>query len=365
MQDEQDHGHQHGPGCNHDHHHGHDHHHDHEHANPMLIEVTRGPAVESRHRASFAVVDAEGGVVAAAGELDLPVYPRSAIKPLQALAFVESGAADAFGCSPAELSLACASHDGEPAHVAAVEAWLARLGLTVADLECGAHLPYHEDSMKALLRSGGEPTAAHNNCSGKHTNFLTLARHLKVPTQGYIRLEHPVQQRILGVLEAMTGLDLSQAPVGIDGCGIPTIGIPLGNLALAMARLADPASQPEERQAAARRIRQGVAAHPFMIAGSKRFCTRIMEETREKALIKTGAEGVYCAALPELGLGIALKIDDGAGRAAEVLMGRILVAFKILDEAQVEKLKPWLMPTLRNRAGLAVGEVRPAGVAAF
>ena len=231
--------------------------------------------MESRHRAAFAVVDAEGGVVAAAGDLNAPVYPRSAIKPLQALPFVESGAGDAFGCSPAD--------------VAAVEVWLARLGLTVADLECGTHLPYHEESMKALLRSGGEPTAAHNNCSGKHTNFLTLAKHLKAPTKGYVNLGHPVQQRILGVLEAMTGLDLGQAPVGIDGCGIPTIGIPLGNLALGMARLADPSGQPEERQAAAKRIRQGVAAHPFMIAGSKRFCTKVMEETREKALIKTGA----------------------------------------------------------------------------
>lgn len=329
------------------------------------MEVTRGPIVESRHRASFAVVDAKGGVVAAAGDLELPVYPRSAIKPLQALPLLESGAADAFDCSPAEISLACASHDGEPGHVEAVEAWLARIGLSVADLECGSHLPYHVPSMKALLRSGGEPTAAHNNCSGKHTGFLTVAKQLKAPTRGYIKLEHPVQQRILGVFEAMTGLDLSRAPVGIDGCGIPTIGIPLGNLALAMARLADPSDQPEERQAAAKRLRAAVAAHPFMIAGSERFCTKVMEETREKALIKTGAEGVYCAALPELGLGVALKVDDGAGRAAEVLMGRILVAFKILDQAQIDRLQPLLVPKILNRAGATVGEIMPAGSAAY
>lgn len=360
-----DHEHEHGPDCQHDHDHGHSHGHDQEDANPLLVEVTRGPLVESRHRASFAVVDAEGGVVAAAGDLNLPVYPRSAVKPIQALPFVESGAAEAFGCSDAEVSLACASHDGEPGHVEAVLAWLKRIGLSVQDLECGVHLPLHEPSLVALLRGGGQPTAAHNNCSGKHANFLTLAKHLGVPTRGYIKLEHPVQQRILGVLEMMTGLRLSDAPMGIDGCGIPTLAIPLGNLALAMARLADPSPLSEERQAAVKRIRRAVAAHPFMIAGSNRFCTKVMEETGEKALIKVGAEGVYCAALPEQGLGVALKVDDGAGRAAEVLMGRILVAFKILDEAQCERLKSALIPTLHNRAGLAVGDIRPAGSAAY
>jgi len=348
--------------------------HDHPHARPHaapshdlppLVEVTRGPLVESRHRAAYAVVDAAGRVVHSLGDLERAVYPRSAIKPLQALPLLESGAAEAFGCSPAEIALACASHDGEPGHVEAVEAWLARLGLAVGDLECGQHLPYHEGAMKALIRGGGEPTAAHNNCSGKHTGFLTLAKQLKVPTRGYIRREHAVQQRILGTLEAMTRLDLSHAPVGIDGCGIPTFGIPLGNLALGMARLADPRDQPEGRRAACRRVIAAVAAHPFMIAGSRRFCTKVIEVTRERALVKTGAEGVYCAALPELGLGVALKVEDGAGRAAEVLMGQLLVALGVLGEAEAAALEPWLHPQLLNRAGLAVGEVRALGPARF
>ena len=329
-------------------------------ANPLLVEVTRGNQVESYHRASLAVVDAAGAVVLRAGDTQRPVYARSAIKSLQAIALVESGAADAFDVSEAELALACASHSGEPRHVAAVTAWLARIGLGVDDLECGPQLPGHEPSLIALLAGGGEATQAHNNCSGKHTGFLTLARHLGVPTRGYVTYEHPVQQRILGVLEAMTGIDLGSAPRGIDGCGIPVIGIPLGNMALAMARLGAPDDQPEARQAACARLRQAVAAHPFNVAGSGRFDTRVMEATGDKAFIKTGAEGVYCGAFPELGLGVAIKVDDGAGRAAEIIMARLLGRFGVLGEDQAAALGGIFTAPITNRAGLTVGEVRPA-----
>ncbi len=326
-------------------------------ANPVLVEATRGAVVESRHRGAFAVVDVEGRVVASAGDTERPVYARSAIKPLQAIPLVESGAAEAFGLGEAEIALACASHRGEPRHVAAVTAWLARIGCSVADLECGAHLPTNERALAELLGARGTAHAAHNNCSGKHTGFLTLARHLGLPTQGYIRLEHGVQQRVLGTLESMTGLDLGGAPRGIDGCGIPVLGVPLGNLALAMARLADPADQPEPRQAACARIRTAMAAEPFMVSGTGQFGTRVISETAGRALVKTGAEGVYCGALTEAGLGIALKIDDGAGRAAEVAMAGLLVRFGLLDAAHA-----LCAPQLRNRAGTVVGELRaPAG----
>jgi len=329
-------------------------------ANPLLVEVTRGSQVESRHRASFAVVDTEGKVVVSAGDTDQAVYARSAIKGLQAIALVESGAADAFKVSQPELALACASHSGEPRHVEAVTAWLARVGLTAADLECGPQLPGYEPALIALLAGGGTATAAHNNCSGKHSGFLTLARHLGGPTKGYVNYEHPVQQRILGVLEGMTGLDLGSAPRGIDGCGIPVIGIPLGNMALAMARLGNPDDQPEPRQEACRRLREAVAAHPFMVAGTGRFDTDVMTMTGAKAFTKTGAEGVYCAALPEHGLGIAVKVDDGAGRAAEIIMGRLLAHFEVLSEAEAARLGGLYRNPVLNRAGRTVGEVRPA-----
>jgi L-asparaginase II len=328
-------------------------------ANPLLVEVTRGPMVESRHRAAFAVTDSDGVVVSQAGDIERPVYPRSAIKPIQALALLETGAVEAFELGDAEIALACASHGGERRHVETVANWLERIGCTLDALECGAHPPNAETAMVELIAGGGQPTALHNNCSGKHAGFLSVARHLGYPTAGYIAFGHPVQQRVLGILESMTGCDLGDAPRGIDGCGIPTLGIPLGNLALAMARLADPADQPEPRQNAAARVRRAMAAEPFMVAGTGRFCTRIMELTGERALIKTGAEGVYCGALPELGLGIALKVDDGAGRAAEVLMGRLLVRFGAIGEAEAEALAAVLAPPVLNRAGRRVGELRP------
>jgi L-asparaginase II len=326
-------------------------------ANPVLVEATRGAMVESRHRGAFAAIDVEGRVIAQAGDFERPVYARSAIKPLQAIPLVESGAAEAFGLSDAEIALACASHRGEARHVETVTAWLTRIGCSVADLECGVHLPSNPKATAELLGAGGTAGAAHNNCSGKHSGFLTLARHLGLPTKGYIRLEHGVQQRALGVLESMTGLDLGAAPRGADGCGIPVIAVPLGNLALAMARLADPADQPEPRQAACARIRAAMTAEPFMISGTGQFCTRVISETNGRALVKTGAEGVFCAALPgalpEQGLGIALKIDDGAGRAAEVAMAGLLARFALLDAGH-----ELLAPRLHNRAGTEVGELR-------
>lgn len=333
--------------------------------NPLLVEVTRGNMVESRHRASYAVVDAEGRVVLQAGAFERPIYGRSAIKALQAIPLIESGAADAFGLSDAEVSLACASHDGEPMHCEAVAAWLERIGCSVADLECGSHLPYNAASMEALLRADGELTALYNNCSGKHTGFLTTARHKGEATKGYIKLAHPVQQRILGVLEAMCGLDLSDAPKGIDGCGIPVIAMPLGNIALGMARLADPDGLPEARQAACHRITKAITAAPYMMGGHEQFDSRMNEALGGKALIKTGAEGVFCGWLPELGLGFAVKADDGNGRAAEAVTGRLLRRLQVIDEAKAEAMKDLLEPPVLNRVKREVGRIRIAQEAPF
>ncbi len=329
-------------------------------AAPLVVEVTRGGYVESRHQIDAVVVDTAGRVVFRAGELGPPVYGRSAVKPIQALAFVESGAAAACEASQAEVALACASHSGEPRHVTAVGAWLGRIGCSAGDLECGFHLPYDEVAAGEILRAGEAPNPLHNNCSGKHTGFLSLARHEGWPTAGYIGFAHPVQQRVLGVLESMAGLDLSQAPRGIDGCGIPTIGMPLGSMALAMARLAAPEDQPERRRAACARVRAAMTAEPFMVAGSDRFCTRVIEATRGGALVKTGAEGVFCAALPNLGLGAALKVRDGATRAAEAAMAHLLRRLEILDEAEAADLAGLLDPTIVNRVGRVVGHIRVA-----
>ncbi|MCZ6860497.1 MAG: asparaginase [Alphaproteobacteria bacterium] len=328
--------------------------------NPVLVEVTRGDEVESRHRGAIAVLDARGTVIAEWGDIGRPIYPRSAIKPLQALALLESGAAEAFGVNDEELALACASHNGEAKHVALAHAWLARIGLSESDLECGAHPPMGKAAEEALLRAGTEPGACHNNCSGKHIGMLTTARHLGVPSAGYIDADHPIQVAIRETLTELSDCELSLAPVGTDGCGIPTYAMPLRNLALAMARFAEPEASSSLRSAGAGRIRAAMAAHPFMVAGTGRFCGAVIEASGGTVLVKTGAEGVFVGAIPSRGLGFALKIDDGAKRASEVATAAVLRYLNLLEDEAIARLTDFTQPRLKNWRGCEIGRVRPA-----
>jgi L-asparaginase II len=326
---------------------------------PVLVEVTRGPLIESRHRGAAAVVDSAGRLLAAWGDVTRPVYPRSAIKALQAIALVESGAADAFALGPGELALACASHNGEAGHADAVLAWLRRIGLGESDLECGAHTPMGKAAKLDLVRTGLTPGARHNNCSGKHSGMLTLARQLGVPTAGYIAADHPVQRLVRRTVGEMADCDLSGVPAGTDGCGIPTLAMPLQAMALGFARIADPAGLVPSRAEAARRIRAAIAARPYMVAGRGRFCTAVMAAAGESILVKTGAEGVFCAALPEAGLGLAVKIEDGATRAAECAIAALLLRFGGAEGPATTVLAGYADMELRNWSGRTVGTIRP------
>jgi L-asparaginase II len=329
-------------------------------AAPVLVDVVRGAMIESRHRGSFAIVDVAGRVVEAAGDIERAVYARSAIKPLQAIPLVETGAAAAMNVTDEEIALACASHGGEPRHIDVVSAWQARVGLSVSDLECGAHLPSYAPAAHALIRAGTPVSALHNNCSGKHTGMLTTCRHCGDATRGYIAFEHPQQQRVARTLSDLCGVDLFAAPRGIDGCGLPQLGIPLRALALAFARFGAPDALPAARAAACRRIGAAMIRHPFMLAGTGRFCTAVTELAAGKVLLKTGAEGIYVASIPAKGLGLALKIDDGAGRAAEVAIGTLLDRHAGLDEGQRATLAALTRPAVKNVAGRDVGQIRPA-----
>lgn len=300
-------------------------------ANPILVELTRGGRVESWHRGSIAVTDASGRLVWSAGDVEQPIFSRSALKMLQALPLVETGAADAFDVSPQELALACASHSAQPFHVSAVAAWLERIGCDESDLACGAHAPANAAAAQTMLREGGIPSRLHNNCSGKHTGFLTVARHLGVDTHGYEQPDHPVQRLALTAIAEMCGLDLASMPVGIDGCTAPAAATPLHGLATAMARIADRSSLTPARAEAARRLYEAVLANPLYVAGTGRACTALIEAAGGRATVKTGAEGAFVAVLGELGLGIALKIDDGAGRASETAIAAILAALGVVD----------------------------------
>jgi L-asparaginase II len=334
-------------------------------AAPIVVEVTRGSMVESVHRVIAAVTDASGKAVMAWGDIDRLVYGRSAIKPIQALPVLESGAADAFHLGEDEVTLCCASHSGEAMHVDRVNAWLGRLGLSAEDLECGPQIPTHEASAHAMLRAGTAPTRAHNNCSGKHSGMLTTAVHLGEPTKGYIRDEHPVQKRLRAVMQEMSGCDLSGVPTGYDGCGIPVFGVPLKGMATAMAQFADPSRLSPARAAATRRIVAACAKHPLLIGGTGRFNSAVLAETGEACLLKSGAEGVFAGAVPGKGYGICLKTDDGNGRAASTAMAAILRHLGVIDDAMAKRLADRLVQPVHNWEGRLVGHVRPAPDLAF
>ncbi|MGB8365620.1 MAG: asparaginase [Rhizomicrobium sp.] len=326
-------------------------------ANPVLVEVTRGALVESVHRGTIAIAAATGEIVYAQGDIEAPTFPRSSLKPIQALPLLESGAAEAFALGDEEVALACASHSGEPMHTSRIAAWLARIGCAEADLACGPHPVRYEPVWEAMIKRGEAPTRLHNNCSGKHTGFLTLARHWDIATAGYEQHDHPVQRAVAKVLGELSGIE-GELPWGVDGCAAPNFALPLSGFARALARLAAPDDLPAPRAQAARRIVRAMIAYPELVAGTGRACTVLMRACNGHAAVKTGAEGYFAGIVPEAGLGIALKIDDGAGRAAETAMAAILDKLGVLNAnsaAREIRVAP-----VTNTRNAVVGERRPA-----
>jgi L-asparaginase II len=319
--------------------------------NPALIELTRGSRVESTHAGAFAVARADGRVVAALGDIASPVFPRSAIKPLQALAFAAGGAVERFGFTASELAIACASHSGTPRHVAVVTAMLARAGLSEEALGCGVHEPLDAAAARELVRSGEPMTSLHHNCSGKHAGMLVTAVHRGEPVEGYWRIDHPVQARIRQDLEELTGEELGSGVCGIDGCSVPNWAISLAGLAAAFARFSTGAGLGKARAQLCRRLLRACWAEPELVAGPGRLDTQLMTRLAGDVLVKGGAEGVYCGALPVHGLGFALKVDDGAKRAAEAVAVALVARFYPL----VQELGPG--PRLFNWRGMEVGQM--------
>ncbi len=333
--------------------------------NPVLVEAMRGNTRESAHRGAIAVLDADGSVVAAIGDIERPIFPRSAVKVLQALPLVDSGAAEQLGLDDEELAIACASHNGEPAHTTVVARMLRKTGLDVNALECGTHWPYRESVQRELAAAGTAPNALHNNCSGKHAGFLCVACRLgagldlRQYAKGYVGPAHPVMRAVTAALQAATGFDLERAPRGTDGCSIPTFAIPLRHLAHAFARVGTGTGLAPGLARAAKRLREAVARQPFMVAGSGRFDTIVMQALGERVFCKVGAEGVFCAALPERGLGVAIKIDDGNNaRAAEVAMAATIESCVDLDDAAARFMRGLSDVTLHNWNGIEVGALR-------
>jgi L-asparaginase II len=333
--------------------------------NPILVEALRGGIVESAHRGALAIVDADGTLHSALGDIDRPIFARSAVKVLQALPLVESGAADRLGLSDEELALACASHNGEAAHVRTSASMLAKAGVDAGALECGTHWPYLDAAARELARRGEAPCALHNNCSGKHAGFVCLGCQIGGQADprgflsGYVKPEHAVMREVTAALEATTGHDLARTAVGVDGCSIPTFAIPLRKLAHAFARVGTGVGLRPGHARAAARLREAVAKAPFMVAGTGRFDTVVMERLGPRVFCKVGAEGVYCAALPEQGLGVAIKVDDGNNaRACEVVMAAVIRALVRLDAGERAFIEALVDLRLANWNGLEVGRLR-------
>lgn len=327
--------------------------------NPTIAEVTRNGLVESRHTGAYAVADATGKLLVAAGDVAQAIFPRSAIKAFQCLPLIESGAADRFGFTAEDLALACSSHRGEAQHVRVARAMLAKSGMSEAQYECGAHWPYAVSAQHDLVRRAEEPRAIHNNCSGKHAGMLALARHLGVPAEGYTRIDHPVQRAVARTMSELCELDIDAQPHGIDGCSVPTWAIPLRNLASGFARFAASRAPDGARNAACRRIIAAVRAHPFMVAGTNGFCTRVMQAV-PRAFVKTGAEGVFCGAIAHAGLGIALKCDDGAGRASEAAVAALMTSLPVWTESERRALATFAEADLDNWRNIRVGDIHAA-----
>ncbi|GJM37609.1 MAG: asparaginase [Acidimicrobiales bacterium] len=290
-------------------------------------------------------VDDDGRILWSRGDAERAVLPRSALKPVQAVPLVRTGLLDADPLADRRLALACASHGGEPLHVQSVDAWLADLGLDQGQLACGAHVPTHRPSADALVAAGELPTAMHNNCSGKHVGFLAVCRHADIESAGYLSPTHPLQaQHLTPIVEELCGVSLSGMVPGVDGCGIPVWSLPLDRLAAGWAALA--------RSDEGRRIYEAMTAEPFMVAGTDRACTRLMESGAGRLAVKTGAEGVYCAIATESGAAIALKARDGATRASEIAVEWAIAELGVGDPPEPQVLRNW--------AGTVVGEVRIA-----
>lgn len=330
-------------------------------ANPVLAETIRGNWVENRHRGAYVIVDADGRIIASQGDIERPIFPRSAIKSMQALPIFARHANERFHHSEEELALACASHHGEDVHVATANGLLTRMGLSAADLECGAHAPTNAAAREALRAAGAEPSPLHNNCSGKHSGMLSVALAMGVPTSGYVGREHAVQQAVRAAVEAVIGESLTEGKCGTDGCSIPTFAAPLRAFAFGFARMATGKGLSAELAGAAQHLFDAATSHPHLVAGTGHADTLLMTAFRGRLMQKVGAEGVQCGAIRDKGWGYALKCDDGNIAASQAMLAGMLLKLADPDEAQKALLETLAHQPIRSVRGAEVGELRAVG----
>lgn len=329
-----------------------------------IAETTRGGTVESVHHGVVVAVDAHGDVVASAGDPETVVFFRSSAKPFQAIPVIESGAADAFGFSPAELALCCASHEGSPEHQQQVAAMLDKIGMSSTDLQCGCVFPGDESEAARVILGAIDASPLQCDCSGKHAGLLATIAHEGLSRHDYLDPAHPLQQRILGLMAEVMRVPEETIVLGTDGCSLPTFGAPVQAFATAYAALAAPERVPErsgrKHAAALDRLRAAMIAHPENVAGHGQFVTDLMALGAGRVAAKSGAEGLICLAVPERGLGIAIRVLDGSFRTHAAVTVAALEQLEILDAATRDAILERHSPELRNHNGRLVGEIRAA-----
>lgn len=325
--------------------------------NPLVVEVTRGPVVESTHEVVAVVCDSMGRLINGWGNSQFVTVPRSAIKMLQALPLIESGAFEKFGLTDEHLALAMASHRGEKQHLDVAKDWLKKISLSEADLACGGHLPYNEKAQIEFFQKGEKLGPLYSNCVGKHLAMLTTALHLKENIKGYEDPNHPVQVRIRKVLTEAMGMDMSKVPHAVDGCTVPTYPVPLQNLAMGMGLFLS-VKESELRKMSLKKISTAYFKHPVLASGSDDFSYELSQKISGKVMLKGGAEGVYVGVSPERGISFALKVVDGSQRAAHFTAAALLQNLKIIADTEVGQVKNILSPNVVNSKGQVVGQFR-------
>lgn len=325
--------------------------------NPLIVDVVRGNVIESTHQVMAVVTDANGHVVQYYGNAQYLTLPRSAIKPLQALAFVETGSFQKFDLPHSMLALACGSHQGSKEALALAKEWLVKVKLNENQLICAGHLPFSEANLHEMIKKNEVMTHLHNNCVGKHLGILTTCLHMKENLSGYEKYDHPSQARLRRILGEAMQLDQSKMPYGMDGCGIPTYAVPLQNIAIGMSALINP-KMPSIRKMASETILQSIRENPYLIAGVDDFSSQVIEKTKGRSIIKSGAEGVYCGVLQDEGIAFAVKAADGAARAARFVVASLLLQYKGVTREEALSLPAHFQPQITNWAGVNVGSLQ-------
>lgn len=326
---------------------------------PLHVDVLRDAVVESQHQVVVSVANHQGRVVGGAGHPDFLVYPRSTIKMLQTIPFVESGAAQAFDLDDRMIALASSSHRGEKNHIALLDEWMKKTDIAETCMVCGGHLPFEESAHKEIYVKNVPLTQKFHNCAGKHLGLLSTCKHLNLPMETYQSPDHPMQKQLKQILSESTQFDYEKAYLGIDGCGIPTYALPLKHLAIGMSVFIQEKIS-EVRKKTCEKILLSCQKHPFLLSGEKSFVSLANHITSGRVILKNGAEGSMCGLLVEKKLAFALKASDGAARAAEAATLQLLKLYGAVTEEEFSQLKPFALPDLKNSRGEIVGGLRVA-----